>query len=79
MAKRIGGHLVAESLAALGAEVAFGVPGIHALAIWEGLREGSLSRVRDANRAVRRVRRRRLRPLQRAARRRCCSPPGPAR
>jgi acetolactate synthase-1/2/3 large subunit len=43
MAKRIGGHLVAESLAALGAEVAFGVPGVHALPIWEGLREGSLS------------------------------------
>ncbi|HXO08937.1 MAG TPA: thiamine pyrophosphate-binding protein, partial [Solirubrobacteraceae bacterium] len=35
---RIGGHLVAESLSALGAEAAFGVPGIHALAIWEGLR-----------------------------------------
>src|SRR5918997_5049042 len=35
---RIGGHLVAESLEALGAEVAFGLPGIHALAIWEGLR-----------------------------------------
>jgi acetolactate synthase-1/2/3 large subunit len=43
MAKRIGGHLVAESLAALGAGTAFGVPGIHALPIWEGLREGSLS------------------------------------
>jgi acetolactate synthase I/II/III large subunit len=43
MAKRIGGHLVAESLAALGAEVAFGVPGVHALPIWEGLRDGSLS------------------------------------
>ncbi len=43
MAKRIGGHLVAESLAALGAEAAFGVPGIHALPIWEGLREGAIS------------------------------------
>ncbi len=43
MAKRIGGHLVAESLTALGAEAAFGVPGIHALPIWEGLREGSIS------------------------------------
>ena len=40
MAERIGGHVVAESLAALGADVAFGVPGIHALAIWEGLRTG---------------------------------------
>jgi acetolactate synthase-1/2/3 large subunit len=35
---RTGGHLVAESLEALGTEVCFGVPGIHALAIWEGLR-----------------------------------------
>jgi acetolactate synthase I/II/III large subunit len=35
---RIGGHVVAESLSALGAEVAFGVPGIHSLAIWEALR-----------------------------------------
>ena len=35
---RTGGSLVAESLEAVGAEVAFGVPGIHALAVWEGLR-----------------------------------------
>jgi len=35
---RTGGSLVTESLEAVGAEVAFGVPGIHALAIWEGLR-----------------------------------------
>ncbi|MGH3058939.1 MAG: thiamine pyrophosphate-binding protein [Gaiellaceae bacterium] len=35
---RTGGTLVAEALEAAGAEVAFGVPGIHALAIWEGLR-----------------------------------------
>ena len=35
---RTGGHLVAESLEALGAEVCVGVPGVHALAIWEGLR-----------------------------------------
>ncbi len=40
---RIGGHLVAESLAALGAEAAFGVPGVHALAIWEGLRAGPVT------------------------------------
>jgi len=39
---RIGGHLVVESLRALGAEVVFGLPGIHALAIWEGLRESDL-------------------------------------
>ncbi len=37
-ASRIGGHVVTESLAALGAQVAFGVPGIHSLAIWEALR-----------------------------------------
>src|SRR6201994_2565127 len=41
-ASRIGGHLVAESLVALGARVAFGVPGIHALAIWEALREAPI-------------------------------------
>ncbi|MCS7007404.1 MAG: thiamine pyrophosphate-binding protein [Gaiellaceae bacterium] len=34
---RLGGHLVAESLAALGAELVFGVPGVHALPMWEGL------------------------------------------
>jgi acetolactate synthase-1/2/3 large subunit len=38
---RIGGHLVADALEALGAEVAFGLPGIHALAIWEALRTSS--------------------------------------
>jgi acetolactate synthase-1/2/3 large subunit len=35
---RIGGQLVAQTLEALGTEIAFGVPGVHALAIWEGLR-----------------------------------------
>lgn len=35
---RTGGHLVAETLEGLGAEVTFGLPGVHALAIWEGLR-----------------------------------------
>ncbi|HYY76286.1 MAG TPA: thiamine pyrophosphate-binding protein [Gaiellaceae bacterium] len=35
---RTGGRLVAESLEALGAEVCVGVPGVHALAVWEGLR-----------------------------------------
>lgn len=39
---RTGGGLVAETLEALGAEVAFGVPGIHALAIWDGLRTSSI-------------------------------------
>jgi acetolactate synthase I/II/III large subunit len=42
---RTGGSLVAESLEALGAEVAFGVPGIHALAIWEGLRTSSIAAI----------------------------------
>jgi acetolactate synthase-1/2/3 large subunit len=39
---RIGGHLVAESLQALGAEVVFGVPGIHSLPIWDGLRNSPI-------------------------------------
>jgi acetolactate synthase I/II/III large subunit len=42
---RTGGRLVAEALEALGAEVAFGVPGIHALAIWDGLRTSSVRTV----------------------------------
>jgi acetolactate synthase-1/2/3 large subunit len=37
-ATRIGGHVVAETLRSLGAEVVFGLPGVHALPIWEGLR-----------------------------------------
>ncbi|MHB1572029.1 MAG: thiamine pyrophosphate-binding protein, partial [Solirubrobacteraceae bacterium] len=43
MPERLGGHLVAESLAALGARAVFGVPGVHALAIWEGLRSTELA------------------------------------
>jgi acetolactate synthase-1/2/3 large subunit len=39
---RIGGHIVVESLQALGAEVVFGLPGIHALPIWEALRTSSI-------------------------------------
>src|SRR5205085_8985486 len=35
-------HVLVESLEALGAEVAFGLPGIHALAIWEALRTSGL-------------------------------------
>jgi acetolactate synthase-1/2/3 large subunit len=42
---RTGGRLVAETLEALGTEFAFGVPGIHALAIWDGLRSTSISTV----------------------------------
>jgi acetolactate synthase-1/2/3 large subunit len=41
-ATRIGGHVVAESLRALGADVVFGIPGVHALPMWEGLRETDL-------------------------------------
>ncbi len=41
--QRLGGHLVAESLAALGARTAFGVPGIHSLAIWEALRDSPIT------------------------------------
>lgn len=39
---RTGGHLVAESLGVLGADVVFGVPGIHALAVWEAMRTSPL-------------------------------------
>jgi acetolactate synthase-1/2/3 large subunit len=41
-ATRIGGHVVAETLRALGADVVFGLPGVHALPIWEGLRASGL-------------------------------------
>ncbi len=39
---RIGGHVVVEALEELGAETAFGLPGVHALGIWEALRESPL-------------------------------------
>ena len=39
---RTGGHVVVEALAALGADAVFGLPGVHALPIWEGLRESEL-------------------------------------
>jgi acetolactate synthase-1/2/3 large subunit len=39
---RIGGHVVIECLEALGADVAFGLPGIHALPMWDGLRSSHL-------------------------------------
>jgi acetolactate synthase-1/2/3 large subunit len=42
---RIGGHVVVETLEALGARVVFGLPGIHALAVWEALRTSSLRAV----------------------------------
>ncbi len=44
-ATRIGGHVVAETLRTLGAEVVFGLPGVHALPIWEGLRATGLRTV----------------------------------
>ena len=34
--------MVAETLEALGAQVAFGVPGVHALAIWNALRSSEV-------------------------------------
>ena len=39
---RAGGHLVVESLEALGARAAFGLPGVHALPIWEALRNSDV-------------------------------------
>ena len=52
MAKRIGGHLVAESLAALGAETAFGVPGDPRAADLGGPARRAAVGLRDAHRAV---------------------------
>jgi acetolactate synthase-1/2/3 large subunit len=43
--KRTGGELLAECLLALGADVVFGLPGIHALPAWEGLRRRRLRSV----------------------------------
>jgi acetolactate synthase-1/2/3 large subunit len=39
---RTGGHVVAETFESLGARVVFGLPGVHALPIWEGLRSTAL-------------------------------------
>jgi acetolactate synthase I/II/III large subunit len=39
---RIGGHVVVDALEALGAGTAFGLPGVHALGIWEALRGSSV-------------------------------------
>jgi acetolactate synthase-1/2/3 large subunit len=44
-AARPGGHLVVETLEALGAEVVFGLPGQHALAIFDALRDSELKYV----------------------------------
>ncbi|WP_031468092.1 thiamine pyrophosphate-binding protein [Sciscionella sediminilitoris] len=42
MAERIGGDLVAESLRALGADTVHGLPGQHALGLFEGLRRNEM-------------------------------------
>jgi acetolactate synthase I/II/III large subunit len=39
---RSGGDVVVESLEALGARIAFGIPGTHTLSIWERLRTSSM-------------------------------------
>jgi acetolactate synthase I/II/III large subunit len=43
MSEARGGDVVVRSLEALGASAAFGVPGTHALAIWEALRESQVA------------------------------------
>jgi acetolactate synthase-1/2/3 large subunit len=40
--KRLGGHLVVETLEALGTGAVFGLPGTHVLPIWEALRASEL-------------------------------------
>jgi acetolactate synthase-1/2/3 large subunit len=40
--ERNGARAVAEALTALGVEVAFGLPGVHNLALWRELREGTI-------------------------------------
>jgi acetolactate synthase I/II/III large subunit len=42
MRHRLGGELLAECFEALGAEVVFGLPGVHALGAWEGVRRRGL-------------------------------------
>ena len=44
-AVRNGGHVVIETLESLGAEIAFGLPGVHALAIWNALRTSDVRAV----------------------------------
>jgi acetolactate synthase I/II/III large subunit len=44
-AVRNGGHVVIETLESLGTEIAFGVPGVHALAIWNALRTSDVRAV----------------------------------
>ncbi|MCC6224617.1 MAG: thiamine pyrophosphate-binding protein [Thermoleophilia bacterium] len=42
MPVRTGGRVVIESLEALGAQVAFGLPGIHAMPMWDALRTSAV-------------------------------------
>jgi acetolactate synthase I/II/III large subunit len=42
MANRTGGHLLIDCLQAAGVDTVFGVPGIHALAAWDGLAESDV-------------------------------------
>ena len=39
---RTGGHVLVDSLQALGATAVFGLPGVHALPVWEALRESAV-------------------------------------
>ena len=74
-----GAQLIVDLLEDDGVEVAFGLPGVHNLALWEALR-GSLDPARRRPpRAGRRVRRRRLRARHRQARRRARPPRARAR
>jgi len=42
---RLGGELLAECLSALQVDVVFGLPGVHALGAWEGLRRRGLTSI----------------------------------
>lgn len=46
VAKRhLGGHLIVETLEALGVDVVFGIPGAHVLALWDGLRTSRIQTI----------------------------------
>jgi acetolactate synthase I/II/III large subunit len=42
---RVGGHVVVDCLEAAGVDALFGVPGVHSLAIWDGLVESPIRNV----------------------------------
>jgi acetolactate synthase-1/2/3 large subunit len=46
--RRIGGDLVVESLAALGADTVFGEPGQHALGVFDALARSGLAALQEA-------------------------------